>query len=167
MALFGSLATVRTQVAPAEKFAAALAYLDEVFRAGSPVGARLREVAVGETRRIELGGGAFALEQAYRTKPRAEGFFESHRKYIDVQVVVEGAECLEVADIARGVVREPYLDERDLITYADVTGASVLSLQAGEVAVFFPADVHMPCLATAGGSVVVRKTVIKVPVASA
>ncbi|HWL16585.1 MAG TPA: YhcH/YjgK/YiaL family protein [Opitutus sp.] len=165
MALFGTLETIRTQVAPAEKFAAAFAYLDELLRGGSDAAKRIRGIPVGETQKIELAGGAFAMEQVYRTKARADGFFESHRKMIDVQVIVEGEEWIEVADLAHCVVKQPFQEERDLIVHQDVGAASRLRLRAGDAAIFFPADVHMPCLETESGSGIVRKTVIKVPVA--
>jgi YhcH/YjgK/YiaL family protein len=167
MALIGSIATVRAQACPKEQFAAAFAYLDEVFRTDSPAAARIRATAVGVTERIELAGGAFALEQVYRTKARAEGFFESHRKFIDVQVIVEGEEAMELVDVSRAVVKTAYQAERDLIVYEDASGATVLQLRAGEAAIFHPADIHMPGLGGSATGGIVRKTVIKVPVAAA
>ncbi|MEI7551162.1 MAG: YhcH/YjgK/YiaL family protein [Verrucomicrobiota bacterium] len=164
MALHGALDPVRAQVAPLEIFGPAFAYLDELFRDGSPAAARLRGLAAGDSQRIELAGGSFALEQVYPAKVRADAFFESHRKYIDVQVVFEGVEAMELADIARLTTRQPYHAERDVIVYADCPDASVLRVRAGEVAVFFPADGHMPGLRTDAAPTLVRKTVIKVPV---
>jgi YhcH/YjgK/YiaL family protein len=166
MALFGSIASIRIQAAHAAgRFAAAFAYLDDLFRPDSPVAVRLRALTEGETRRIELTGGAFALEQAYRSKARAEGFFESHRRYIDVQVVFDGEEIMEVGVRGRMTVSRAYDAERDLIVYLDTTAASRLRLGAGEAAVFYPEDVHMPSLCLPAGPALVRKTVIKVPVA--
>lgn len=165
MALFGSLQTVKEQVGSHPGFAVAFSYLEDVFAGNSAAGARLRSIAVGETQRVELAGGAFALEQAYRSKARAEGFFESHHRYIDVQVIVEGEEWMEVIDRAHAAAAEPYVDARDLVKYADCSGASRLRLRAGDVAIYYPNDVHMPGLAVdegAGG--LVRKTVVKVPV---
>lgn len=167
MALFGTVETLKAQALPVARFAAAFAYLEEVFAPGGAAGARLRAVAIGETKRVELAGGAFALEQAYWSKARAEGFFESHRKFIDVQVIFEGAEEMEVADVSRFAVRQAYQVERDLITYEDAAGASVLRFRAGDAAVFHPADVHMPGLKGAGERMLVRKTVVKVPVSEA
>ena len=164
MALLGSLATVRAQTAHMEIFAATFAYLGEMFRAGSPAAARLRGAAVGANQRIELTGGAFALEQVYLAKVRADGFFESHRKYLDVQVVVEGEETMEMAESSRRQVRKPYDAEHDCLAYADFAGASVLRLVAGDAAVFFPADGHLPGLRPGAVANLVRKTVIKVPV---
>ncbi len=165
MAIFGTIETLKQQVYPREQFAATWAYLEELFAPGSAAAERMKTIAVGETKRVELSGGAFALEQVYRTKERAEGFFESHRKFVDVQVIFEGEERMEVVDGSRVKVRETYREERDLVVYEDLAGASVLALAAGDAAVFFPADVHMPGLRGADGeSRLVRKTVVKVPV---
>lgn len=163
MAIFGPFAQVKAQTTD-PRFAAALAYVDEVLRAGSAAQGRIGRIAAGVTERIDLDGGAFALEQAYVPKPRPEGFFESHRHYIDVQVIVAGEEQMEVEDVARLTVTEDCTPGRDLIKYADTVAASVLRLRAGDVAIFFPADGHMPSLHWRDGGLV-RKTVVKVPVA--
>jgi biofilm protein TabA len=163
MALFGSIATVRAQLAHAAHFEATFRYLDECFQIGSPAHRRLLAVGEGKTERIDLSGGAFALEQAYQTKVRSEGFFESHRAFIDVQVIVEGEELIEVSDVNRLKVTEDFTPARDLIKYELANAASVLRISAGQAAVFFPIDGHMPSLALALPGLV-RKTVVKVPV---
>lgn len=164
MALFGSLSSVQAQVPRPEAFAGAFAYLAEVTQSGSTAAARVQALPLGESNRVELADGAFAIEQAYESRVRADGFFESHRKYIDVQVVLAGEEIMEVADIAGAPVRQAYNPDRDVIIYADCAGASALRIAAGQAAVFFPVDVHMPCLRAGRDTVVVRKTVVKVPV---
>ena len=163
MALIGSLAAVRAQTPPTTGFATAFAYVEDLLREDSPARARLREIAPGKSERIELGHGVFALEQAYETKARADGFFESHRKYIDVQVVVEGEEAIEVIDASRIVAKAAYDADRDFLAYGDSAEASRLQVHAGEAAVFFPVDVHMPSLRPGPVPAVVRKTVVKVP----
>lgn len=164
MAIFGSLSTVRAQCRGLSYFDPAFAYLEEVARAGTPARRRLEAIAAGESGRVELANGLFAIEQVYRSKPRPEGFFESHRKYIDIQVVLAGEEFMEVAEIGHLPVKTPYDADRDVIIYADYRGASVLRFQAGEAGVYFPVDGHMPGLMGAGGAQLVRKTVVKVPV---
>lgn len=165
MALYGSFAAVRAQAPHNAGFATAFAYVDEVLRADSAARARLRGVAVGKAEKIDLGGGVFVMEQAYETKPRADGFFESHRKYIDVQVIVEGEELMELADASRMTVRQSYNPDRDLITYEDFKDATQLRALTGDTAIFFPVDVHMPSLRLRANPSVVRKAVVKVPVA--
>ena len=164
MALFGSLTTVRSQAPQNARFAVAFNYIDDLMRIDSAARTRLRGIAPGAAEKIDLGSGVFAIEQVYRTKPRAEAFFESHRKYIDVQVIVEGEELMEVIDASRIAVRDPYVSERDLVTYVDASDASEVRLLAGEAAIFFPVDVHMPSMQLRESAAVVRKTVVKVPV---
>lgn len=164
MSLHGSLDTIRAQTPKTEGFAIALAYLDELFRPGSPVHLRVKGIAPDDSVKTELAGGAFVIEQAYPTRLRADGFFESHRKFIDVQAVFEGEELMEVADIARMTVKQPYNEKRDLIIYEDSTEASLLRVYAGQAAVFFPCDVHMPTLRVRATAVNVRKCVVKIPV---
>ena len=164
MALYGSIDTVRAQASKLDGFATAFAYVEELFRPGSPANTRVRGIASGDTVKTELAGGAFVIEQAYETRLRADGFFESHRKYIDVQVVFEGEELMEVADIARMTAKQPYNDKRDLIIYEDSTDAALLRVHAGQAAIFFPSDVHMPTLRLRAAAVNVRKCVVKVPV---
>lgn len=166
MALFGRFATVRAQAPRLPGFATAFAYVEELLRPGSAVAQRIEAVPVGESRRVELGEGVFVMEQAYETKPRAEGFFESHRRHIDVQVVVAGEEVMELVDITRIAVETPFDPERDLVIYGDGPDPSLLRATAGDVALFFPADVHMPSLRLRAGPAVVRKAVVKVPVSA-
>jgi biofilm protein TabA len=161
--MIGTLDTLRAQLARPEHFAATLAYVAEALRPDSAVQARIAKIAPGTTERVELPGGAFALEQVYLTKSRNEGRWESHCAYIDVQVVVAGEELMEVADAAHLVVAEDLRPAKDLIFYQPFDGGSVLHVSAGEAAVFFPSDAHLPSLRT-GAATLVRKTVIKVPV---
>lgn len=162
MAVFGPLSTVRDQLARDPRFKAAFEYVAEALKPGSAVRRRIEAVAVGATDRHDLSGGAFALEQAYLSKPRHEAFLESHRKYIDVQVVLVGEEIQEVVDIAKMSVDAPYDPERDFIKYHDFTDTSLLSARDGLVGIYFPVDGHIS--RASGQPVLVRKTVVKVPV---
>ena len=163
MALFGSLATVRAQLAHAAHFKATFAYLDDCFQPGTAAYQRVRAIEVGKQERTELAGGAFALEQVYLSKLRPDAFFESHKQYIDVQVIVEGEEFIEVADIAKLSVKEDKTPAKDVIIYHMSDNATALRLGTGEAAVLFPVDGHMPTVAIKAPALV-RKIVVKVPV---
>ena len=165
MAIYGSIDTVRAQSPRTDGFATGFAYLAELFTAGSAVQQRVRALVPGERNKIDLAGGVFVLEEAYETKLRADGFFESHRNFIDIQAIFEGEELMEVADISRMTVRQPYNEKRDLIIFEDSTDATLLRVYAGQAAVFFPADVHMPTMRVRAAGVNVRKCVVKVPLA--
>jgi YhcH/YjgK/YiaL family protein len=164
MALYGSFSTVRAQAPQTPGFLTAFAYVADLLRDGSEVAARLQAMVAGESRRVELGHGVFVMEQVYLTKPRSAGFFESHQQYIDVQVLLEGTELMELADLSRMKVRDPYQAERDLVVHDDNSSVSTLRVVPGEAAIFYPADVHMPSLRLGAEPVLVRKAVVKVPV---
>jgi YhcH/YjgK/YiaL family protein len=163
MAVFGSLSTVRSQLASSPAFRRAFDYVQLCLTPGTPEAARLAAVPVDVTERVELGGGVFALEQAYMAKPPAQGRWEAHQDHIDVQVVVSGRELMGVIEVTKLVIAEDLRPAKDLMFYAPCSEGSTLKVPAGEIAVFFPADAHMPSLAD-GAPSVVRKTVVKVPV---
>ena len=131
MALYGSLAALRAQTAQFTGFAAAFAYLEALMRPDSEARKRLAAIADGDHHREELSEGAYVIEQVYETRLRADGFFESHREYIDIQTIVEGEELMEIADIARMTVRQPYNADRDFIIYENHTDASWLRVFPG------------------------------------
>jgi YhcH/YjgK/YiaL family protein len=162
MAIFGSPSTVRAQTAASPRLQAALDYVDKLLRRDSPERARIFALPAGGTVKVDLGEGMFAIDAAYLSKPRAEVFLETHRKYIDVQAILEGEESMEIADLGRLTLDVPYDAERDLIKYQDYAPTSVLRARAGEVMVFFPVDGHLSRAVTQ--PVLVRKTVVKVPV---
>lgn len=164
MAVFGPLAIVRAQVASAPSWVAAWTYLEEALQPNSEIGRRIAALAPGETHRVELAGGIFALEQAYWTKPRPDGRWEAHQAHLDLQAMVAGTEAMEVVAAQGLTVTEDLLATRDVCFFAEVALASRLVLRAGEVAVFAPEDAHMPSLAV-DAPALVRKTVVKVPVA--
>lgn len=164
MALHGSIATLKAQQPPVAGFATAFLYIAELMREGSPIQQRVRDLADGDAKSIELEHGVSVIEQAYQTKSRADGIFESHRRFIDIQVIYEGEEQIEVADAARLTVRQPYDGERDFLLYHDHPDASLLRLFPGEAAILFPQDAHMPTLRIHAAPVRVRKVVVKVPV---
>jgi len=164
MACFGPWTSVRDRCGRQPSFAAAFAYVAEVMAPGAAAHARITALPAGASHRHELAGGAYAMEMAYLTKPRAEGFFETHRRYIDIQVVVEGDEIMEVAPAGTLGLAQPYDAAKDFTRHTDAHAPSVLRVAAGHAAVFWPEDAHMPSL-TVGRPALVRKTVVKVPVA--
>lgn len=164
MAIWGTVASIEQQAQGAPAWAPALAYLRAAMRPGSAVRHRILALTPGETERVELGNGIFALEQAYEAKARSVGRLEAHGSHLDLQLIVHGEENMEVTTADGLTVSEDALAERDVRFFADGPPVSVWRVRAGEVAVFYPADAHKPSLETAPGvGGVVFKTVVKVP----
>ncbi len=108
------------------------------------------------------GDNIFALVQRYETRNQtAESRWEVHRRYIDVQYVVAGAEKMGYAHAASLIPATSYDSARD-IQFLHGTG-DFYSLSKGFFTIFFPADAHLPGLSN-GEPENVIKVVVKVGV---
>lgn len=163
MAIIGSLATVRTQLQTSPALAAAFDHVERCLTPGTEESRRVLGFAAGDSNRVDLAHGAFALEQSYLTKPDEKARWETHKAYIDVQAVITGSEVMEAAESGELTVSEDLTPEKDVVFYQPYAGGSRLRAGEGFVAVFFPADAHRPSLAL-DESAQVRKVVVKVPV---
>ena len=100
----------------------------------------------------------FALVQEYQTKPLAECKLESHKKYIDIQYVIRGEEFMGVTTKNNQTIVEVNA-EKDYTFYEGST--SLVLVSKGMFTIFFPDDLHQPCVQTELASEV-KKVVIKV-----
>jgi biofilm protein TabA len=107
------------------------------------------------------GDSVYVLLQRSMTRSPAEGRFESHHRYIDIQFLIAGEEMIGLAPVERLNVTAPYDDAKDITFYAVAKGFEEVSLEPGQFAVFFPADGHMP-LCAAGQPMEIHKAVVKV-----
>jgi YhcH/YjgK/YiaL family protein len=86
--------------------------------------------------------------------------FEAHNRYIDIQVCVSGAETFGWSHRAScHTVKGAYDPDKDIVFYADQPSTYV-SIAPGQMAIFFPDDVHAPLV----GSGEIKKVVVKVAV---
>ena len=104
------------------------------------------------------GDKVYAMVQEYNSKPKAEGFWESHRKYLDVQYVAAGAEHMGYAPTVRLSPGE-YQEENDFIEMAG--DGEFFHLREGFFCILAPQDAHMPGMAV-DQPTPVKKVVIKV-----
>ena len=110
--------------------------------------------------RYELGGGAYVSVQQYTTCVNER--FEAHKRFIDVQLLASGTERIFVAPLTAGIVEEPYSEEKDICIYRCVNQISAVDLEAGQLAVLFPEDLHAPSNSISEPTAV-RKLVFKIP----
>jgi 3-deoxy-D-manno-octulosonate 8-phosphate phosphatase (KDO 8-P phosphatase) len=80
--------------------------------------------------------------QEYETKANPSKHFESHCKYVDVQVLISGEELLQVADISRLRVEEPYDDAKERTLYYATADAASVVLRPGSFVILYPKDAH-------------------------
>lgn len=115
-----------------------------------------------ELGRYELDGdNIFYMVQSYDTDP-TKTISEAHKKYIDIQFMVEGEEIIGVADISSEKELTEAKEENDVWFYNCKT--EPLTLSAGKYMVLYPNDLHCPGVATNGKALTCRKVVVKVKV---
>ena len=97
--------------------------------------------------KIPLGCGIYVNVNLYT--PKDTGRYEAHRRFMDLQYVVSGEEdmyCVPldcaIADAQDGV----YQEEKDIQFFAGAKEDTAVQLpfHAGDFALFYPQDVHMP-----------------------
>lgn len=107
-----------------------------------------------------VGDDLFVVIQHVQARPRHEAQLECHRRYIDIQLVLEGVD--EMGWKPLGDCHAPvsdYLEEKDICFFHDPADAWVAT-PAGAFCVFFPEDAHAPLVGTGA----IRKAVFKVAV---
>lgn len=108
------------------------------------------------------GDNVFASMTDNPTQDVASTQWESHKKYIDLQYVVRGAEKIGVAPISTATMTKPYEEARDAANYR-VEGQQY-EARPGTIYIFFPSDVHRPNIKVDGIDKD-KKVVVKVRVA--
>ena len=115
-----------------------------------------------ECGKYQVGAGILALVQQYETKDKSEGFFEAHRKYIDIQIVLSGVETAGIANLKDCRTIQKYNLEKDFHKLEG--GEDFITLKKGLFAVFFPQDGHMPGIKCGTQKGEIKKVVFKLPV---
>jgi biofilm protein TabA len=111
--------------------------------------------------RYEINGDRlFAIVSSYETQPLERVPWEAHRRYIDVQYLVAGAERIGYAELTSLTAGE-YDAHRDCLSASGAGGT--VALTAGSFAILFPHDAHRPGV-DLDRSTRVRKVVVKVAV---
>lgn len=113
-----------------------------------------------EERTYEVDGrDLFFFIQSYETQSANETP-EGHRRYIDIQYIISGKERMGVAQLDTMTEEVEARPQNDIWFYRGAV--DLITATEGMFAVFFPNDVHAPCISPAEGANHVRKCVFKV-----
>lgn len=110
-----------------------------------------------------IGDDLIAIVEQVPAKTKDQARLEAHRKYIDIQLVLDGDESMgwkPLADCLNPV--SEHSEERDIRFFHDAP-ASWIAVPPDHFCIFFPEDAHAPLLGT--GSI--RKVIFKLAVAPA
>ena len=107
----------------------------------------------------------FINVMTYTTSNLPPEKYEYHRDYLDIQVVLEGAELLRSCDLSALAGKEPYDAEKDcgFSFPPEKPFGTTLEMRKGDFALFLPMDAHAGKGASLeAGEVTIRKAVAKV-----
>lgn len=105
----------------------------------------LLQLNVGEEdagKKVVVNDNFFYSVQSYETKPTNECKLESHRKYIDIQIMVSGKERMDVVDISRLDISEEYDEDRDIQLWKIPKRLVRSTLRSGDYIILYPENAH-------------------------
>ena len=108
-----------------------------------------------------VGENLFVIAENVAGRSREEAKLECHRKYIDIQLVLEGVDEMGWKPLAE--CREPVTDysaEKDIQFFRDAP-SSWITTPPGAFCIFFPEDAHAPLVASGN----IRKVIFKIAAA--
>lgn len=88
--------------------------------------------------------------------PFGEAKWHSHKKYCDIQYVIQGTEQVGVAPKAGAPVIKPFNDNGDSQFYSQELKGNYYPATPASFFIFFPSDVHRPFIKVAGAGPVKR-----------
>lgn len=102
----------------------------------------------------------YALIQEYKSKPKDEGYWEAHRRFIDIHYIADGEEYFGYANINDQKIIS-YIDEKDrCLTKGE---GSFINLKKGYFTICYPEDAHMTGITITKPNLV-KKVIIKVEI---
>lgn len=86
--------------------------------------------------------GFYYVVQKYSTKKECDCVLESHKKYVDIQLMVSGEEVMDIVDTARLNEKHKYDYEKDVVVWYPPKRMCRTSLKAGDCIVLYPENAH-------------------------
>ncbi|TXH77073.1 YhcH/YjgK/YiaL family protein [Thiobacillus sp.] len=102
----------------------------------------------------------FAIVEACDGRMRADAKLECHRRYIDIQLVVEGVDEMGWKPVAACMDPATDYDAARDIRFFNDTPSNWIATPPGAFCLFFPEDAHAPLVGTG----MIRKVVVKIAV---
>lgn len=108
---------------------------------------------------------SYANVEEYTTKNHINCKPEAHRKYIDIQLLLDGIEELDYTDLSGLTVSEPYDASRDIMFFEKPDRVlNKVVLEPGKFAFINPNEAHQPQMAYNNLPSKVKKVVVKIPI---
>lgn len=98
--------------------------------------------------------------QEYNSKEPKDARWEAHRKFIDLQLVIDGKEQMGIMPLSEATHAGEYNAEKDVVFYGENNGA-IYAANKQQFFLFFTSDLHRPCMKDELSSPV-KKLVMKI-----
>lgn len=105
----------------------------------------------------------YVAVSTYVPKDSDQCKYESHLQYIDLQYIATGREGMGVTRDTTLEVLDPFAEGKDYATYApEGSDAAYETADSSRYYLFYPADIHRPCIRVDGSTEPVHKVVVKI-----
>ncbi len=104
----------------------------------------------------------FANVQILTTKNKEDKKWEAHRKYLDIQYLIKGRECMGYGLLQNFKTSVEYDDKND-IEFLSGDKFNYINLSKGEFVIFYPDDVHAPVL-NVDENKEIKKVIVKIKI---
>lgn len=106
------------------------------------------------------GENLIAIPSFNKARSAQDAPLESHDRYIDIQICLQGQETIGWRDRQTcNTIKEPYNIDNDITFYTDHP-TCFINLKPNQFAIFFPSDCHAPLI----GEGFIKKVVFKVKI---
>ena len=122
---------------------------------------RILECGAEDGKIVLDGDRLFINVQSYSSKPESDCGFEAHKRYIDIQLILEGEEIIGYESADKLTVTKEYDGSADYMLYALNGEYDKVRLTRGDFVILFTEEPHAPAIA-ADTPIPVRKAVVKV-----
>ena len=125
----------------------------------------IRELTDGiKLGKYNIGVSNYANVESYITKNIDDAKFESHKNYIDIQILLSGKERIYVGSVNDMTISVPYSLEKDIMFYDEaVEPYDYITLGDSNFVMLFPHEAHAPQVAVSNSSEV-KKVVVKIKI---
>ena len=114
--------------------------------------------------KYNIGVSNYANVESYITKNIDDAKFESHKNYIDIQILLSGKERIYVGSVNDMTISVPYSLEKDIMFYDEaVEPYDYITLGDSNFVMLFPHEAHAPQVAVLNPSEV-KKVVVKIKI---
>ncbi|MGL5125421.1 MAG: YhcH/YjgK/YiaL family protein [Fusobacteriaceae bacterium] len=121
------------------------------------------EYLMADTGKHEVfGEEVFFNTMEYVTKNVEDCFFETHKNYLDIQLIVKGEENIGYSEMEELEITVPFDTEKDVEKQFGIA-QNIFKMKEDNFVIFFPKEPHMPCMKT-NENKEIKKVVFKIKV---